>query len=297
MAAAGVAWLVESQMPWRVRDVVASAGPAGSLHVKRAGKGPWVGLSPGALLRAGDRVGTAPKPGEAVGDLRLASGVCVKLNAGTLLELLDEDRVYMYTGEVYVAARPGGRGFSIQTSSATVDVRGTRFTVLATKGSTRVTVIEGSVSLANRRGEVSVGPAQAASADKGAAPRAPVQVDPAKAIGWMLRSAPKISLSLSAKRISAGRPLVAQLTVTNPRREAIEIYAPGGAQPFYMFRITESTRGDSWVIQASPPPTQDAGAEGQAATVNIAPGGRHSFKCSPGQLTARPGEYSVSVIY
>jgi len=292
-AAAAVALLVHSRTPWKERQVVASAGTSGTIHVSLASEGSWELLPPGGLLRSGDRVATTRR---GAGQMRLSSGVSVDLNSGTVLELFDPSYLYMHTGEVYVVARPG-TGFTVQTESAKVRVTGTRFTVLAERGSTRVTVVEGSVEIRNAKGHVTVSAGQAASVDKGKAPRAPVATDPAKAIGWTLEPEPKISLALSGSRVRQGSKLTAEVTVVNPKAEPMSIYAPGGVQPFYMFRITGPRRGSSWVQQASPVRSASTAREPQAATISIDPGSRHSFKCSLPKLTAAPGEYTVSAIY
>jgi len=292
-AAAAVALIVRSRTPWREREVVASAGTSGTIHVSMASEGSWEMLPPGGLLRSGDRVATTRR---GAGQLRLSSGVAVDLNSGTVLELFDPNSLYMHAGEVYVVARPG-TGFTIKTKSANVRVAGTRFTVLVQDDSTRVTVVEGAVEVRNAKGKVMVNPGQAASVAKGSAPRPPVATDPAKAIGWTLEPEPKISLSLSARRLRQGGSLTAQITVINPKAEPMSIYAPGGVQPFYMFRITGPHRSSSWVEQASPILSSAAAGGPRAATISIDPGGRHSFKCALPKLTAAPGDYTVSAIY
>ncbi len=299
LAAAAISIIVYSYLPWRSRPIVGTAGHTGAIHLKRGGEGVWETLSPGRLLSVNDHIGTSDRGG----DILLSSGVSVRLHTKTLLELLSPHKIYMGAGRVYVAARPGGGEFTIDTGAAAVKVLGTRFDVMVLPDATRVTVVEGEVILSNKRGAVTIGPGMTASAARGEAPRRPVRCDPAKAIGWALRSstrAPDLGLSLSRARVKTGTALTAIIEVANNTGEPVEAYTAGDVQPFYMFRITRmsgSRPARSWTIQATPLATPGDIGRDHPKLVNLDRGEKYTAKCDLTGITRSPGRYEVSAVY
>ena len=79
-----------------------------------------------------------------------------------------------------------GRPFVLSTESGQVVVVGTSFGVRAPKGSTEVTLVEGSLLLARRDGKsgVRLTPGQRSRVVRGERPSAPERVDVSEALAW-----------------------------------------------------------------------------------------------------------------
>lgn len=123
-------------------------------------------------------------------EARLLNGVVIGLRAATQLRFVDSDgyHLHLVVGVVSVSVPKLGdsASFSIDTPDATVVVHGTRFTVAVAPGEsplTRVTVLEGRVSVAHAGREVMLGPGERYPSTSGASlPKRVSEPAPSKAV-------------------------------------------------------------------------------------------------------------------
>ena len=109
-----------------------------------------------------------------------------------------DTRFSLEQGSIWARAERGGQGLTVDTPAAAAAIRGTDWTMTVdANGRTSLTVLEGTVELANEFGSVSVAEGEAAAASIGSAPTKVIIVDPddreqmlfylslRNAFGWM----------------------------------------------------------------------------------------------------------------
>jgi tetratricopeptide (TPR) repeat protein len=127
-----------------------------------------------------------------------------------------DTRFSLEQGSIWARAERGGQGLTVDTPAAAAAIRGTDWTMTVDgNGRTSLTVLEGTVELANEFGSVSVAEGEAAAASIGSAPTKVVIVDPddreqmlfylslRNAFGWMPVS-PLSSPDMRAERARLG---------------------------------------------------------------------------------------------
>lgn len=127
-----------------------------------------------------------------------------------------DTRFSLEQGSIWARAERGGQGLTVDTPAAAAAIRGTDWTMTVDgDGRTSLTVLEGTVELANEFGSVSVAEGEAAAASIGSAPTKVVIVDPddreqmlfylslRNAFGWMPVS-PLSSPDMRAERERIG---------------------------------------------------------------------------------------------
>ncbi len=127
-----------------------------------------------------------------------------------------DTRFALESGSIWARAERGGEGLTIETPAAAAAIRGTDWTMTVDgNGRTSLTVLEGTVELANEFGSVSVAEGEAAAASIGSAPTKVIIVDSddreqmlfylslRNAFGWMPVS-PLSSPDMRAERARIG---------------------------------------------------------------------------------------------
>ncbi len=129
----------------------------------------------GASLRVGDRLGRCT----------LADGTRVTLRGRTELKVMavSPPVLGLGQGEAFFDVLPGGRGFSVVTPEARVDVTGTQFGVRRAD-QTDVVVVAGEVKVSSGKGEVAVPAGNGTTIRKSAAPSKPRAVDTDGPLAW-----------------------------------------------------------------------------------------------------------------
>lgn len=134
----------------------------GALQVDRTHDGTWRSVTVGDRLTGGDLLRTGQ---DARAALTLASGVSVRMDAGSSIQLAATDRVVLDQGALYVDTRPVGAPTSgaaaepvaaqslvVETSYGSVRHLGTQYQVRTAQGAMEIGVREGRVEVMNTSG-------------------------------------------------------------------------------------------------------------------------------------------------
>lgn len=160
----------------------------GRAVISRAGSASWVAGHTNQVLFPGDRLRTLER-----------SRAVVRLSDLSLLRLAELSHIQipaatsrrggfnLQRGLLYYFHRDQPGVMPVTTPTAYAVVLGTEFTVAVSEdGSTRLTLIEGTVEMSNEFGALTLRSGQAGSAGPGAAPVAMPAVNTARAIQWVL---------------------------------------------------------------------------------------------------------------
>lgn len=131
------------------RAVAQSLDVKAQLEFRRAGAvadDVWQSLAPGHKLLPGDGVRTST---HGYGSLALTSGVDLRMDRDTQLELLENDEVLLQRGAIYVEA-PGPSTLAVRTVHGIARDIGTRFEVRLDDASWQVQVRDGKVIVEDR---------------------------------------------------------------------------------------------------------------------------------------------------
>lgn len=171
-------------VPWAApAQVVVAEATAGSSLVR---DGSRIALVPGLALRPQDRLEIPAIPADGAVAVRYADGSHLTVHADAAVRLWDADgakRVALERGEVRgdIAPQPAGKAMRLSAPQAEAEVVGTRFSLVAADGVTRLAVSEGTVSLRRVDGSVSLvhagGSAEAGANATEPAPRALLDFD------------------------------------------------------------------------------------------------------------------------
>jgi tetratricopeptide (TPR) repeat protein len=186
-------------------------------------------------LFAGDAVRTGPLSRAAIlcvdeSQLKLNEDTVIVLNAavpsprlrlGEVLPVALPERVpSLYAvpqGEIWLRNKNEKFRFELETPAVTAAIRGTEFNLrVAADGATRITLLEGSLNLANPYGQMVLNPGEEGLARPGQAPTKRLLVQPADAVQWALYypgilSYRDLPLSAPEGRSPAGSPALAAL--------------------------------------------------------------------------------------
>jgi hypothetical protein len=190
----------------------------GKLYCKRVGEEKWRFLKVGDTLSPGDAIRTPPR-----------SQSVIKFNDGTVLRLNERTDLVMQTQKISVKMRffnvirmligelqfktlRGTAGFEVETPSAVASVRGTEANIWCVDIMTRVSVMEGLVSVWNDFGKVFVKKGEQCVVNLNEAPQQPVpmkQGDRKRIYEWLERIERHGRLELKGRRslCKAGEPL------------------------------------------------------------------------------------------
>lgn len=149
----------------------------------------WVSVGVGCLIHPGDRVRCGPDSWAVLG---LANGGSVTLGPGCEVRFDSLLYLRLFIGRLWAkvkpAAAPGAAGFSIETPSAVVGVRGTHFSVwVHDELSTTVSVASGAVKVFGNGVAVLVPEGYATRVKRGRAPEKPEPMDDDEKRAWAER--------------------------------------------------------------------------------------------------------------
>ncbi|MEW6227069.1 MAG: FecR family protein [Bacillota bacterium] len=157
----------------------------GTVVVLPAGSDLWENAAAGRGLCHGDRVKTGP---ESWATLALASGDSLMLGPGCEVCFDSLLHLRLFIGRIWAKVRPalgGAENFRVETPSAVVGVRGTRFTVCVKVDLiTAVSVASGLVEVAGADGMVLVPAGYATRVRRGLAPAPPQPMDKEERRAW-----------------------------------------------------------------------------------------------------------------
>lgn len=120
----------------------------GDVLVASAGNA-WTRVDAGHRIAIGDSVRS-----DARGALQLDNGIALRIDRGTSFKIVDEDRLMLHAGAVYVDAKPGeaSAAFVIDTAAGSVRHLGTQYEVRKRADGIDVSVREGRVMVESRGG-------------------------------------------------------------------------------------------------------------------------------------------------
>ena len=129
--------------------------------------------------------------------IRLASGVVIRLHAGSVLSLdaISPEKatlLNLLNGFVHFISRTP-RQLKISTPIANAGPEGTEFAISVDHGKASLWVYEGGVKFYNGKGSVKLNPGEGAQASLGQAPQAKVDIKPQDAVTWALYYPPVLA--------------------------------------------------------------------------------------------------------
>ena len=191
----------------------------GTVEVRRAQETDWSPVRRDDVFCAGDSIRVL---GYSRASVALPGETANRLDENTTITFLppaEQKRSWLEVlrGVLHIISRdPAAVG--VQTPFANAGIEGTEFLVVVTDVEATITVFEGTVTLSNSAGEVSVGSGQRVSARMGQLPIAQAVVRPRDAVQWTLYYSPVLDGPLPRKR-------------TRPRRNAPAIRCFTSAAP------------------------------------------------------------------
>jgi len=171
----------------------------GSVSRREGATGPWTPVSPGAGLCEGDTLRTGRNSRAAV--RFVAADTQIRLDQSTTLRILPPDsassdgHLDLIEGAARFFSRVKRR-LHIDTPFANALVDGTELLVRVDPERTRLDLFEGSLLVANARGQLRLSAGQGASAGRGEAPRLYRLLDPKDAVQWAISYEPMLSALL-----------------------------------------------------------------------------------------------------
>ncbi|EGV27965.1 FecR protein, partial [Thiorhodococcus drewsii AZ1] len=175
----------------------------GSVSRREGSTGPWTPVSPGAGLCEGDTLRTGRNSRAAV--RFVAADTQIRLDQSTTLRILPPDsassdgHLDLIEGAARFFSRVKRR-LHIDTPFANALVDGTELLVRVDPERTRVDLFEGSLLVANARGQLRLSAGQGASAGRGEAPRLYRLLDPKDAVQWAISYEPMLSALLWSRQ-------------------------------------------------------------------------------------------------
>ncbi|EXJ17053.1 TPR repeat protein [Imhoffiella purpurea] len=175
----------------------------GAVSRREGATGPWTAVSPGAGLCEGDTLRTGRNSRAAV--RFVAADTQIRLDQSTTLRILPPDsassdgHLDLIEGAARFFSRVKRR-LHIDTPFANALVDGTELLVRVDPERTRVDLFEGSLLVANARGQLRLSAGQGASAGRGEAPRLYRLLDPKDAVQWAISYEPMLSALLWSGR-------------------------------------------------------------------------------------------------
>jgi tetratricopeptide (TPR) repeat protein len=187
------AWRYYAVALWLALTIAASAATTnavlleleGQVQVARADSQAWQSASTNQVLRPRDQVRTLERSRAVV---RLSNLSTVRLGPLSMVRIPEErSGISLLRGLLYYFHRDKPGAFPVQMPSAYAVILGTEFTVeVAENGTTRLTLIDGSVEMTNQFGRVTLTNGEAALAEPNAAPRKTPAVEAVNVIQWVL---------------------------------------------------------------------------------------------------------------
>jgi hypothetical protein len=176
-------------------DPVASlARVEGTVEYRSARSDAWAALPEQAPLRAGDELRTSASGRAAI---RLASGVELRLDNGTGLELTDLHHAALRVGGVYVDSGVNGadasRALELDTPAGSVRHLGTQYEARVMDGTLRVGIREGLVAVGTSGGETVGKAGEQLAFDDGQVSRKPLAPN-ADAWAWIASITPPFAI-------------------------------------------------------------------------------------------------------
>jgi tetratricopeptide (TPR) repeat protein len=177
----------------------------GEVKIRRAGAADWEAAEPDQPLHEGDAVLTGA---DSSCTILCTDESQIKLNEQTLLVIKSvapsprlrlggivpaavrealSSSYKVLKGEIWLRNKREKFNFNLETPTVNGTIRGTELNVqVEADGSTRITLLEGSICLANEYGEICLVPGEEGSVQPGQAPTKQMLVQPADAVQWSL---------------------------------------------------------------------------------------------------------------
>jgi ferric-dicitrate binding protein FerR (iron transport regulator) len=206
----------------------------------------------------------------------------------TMVEPDGPSTLRVAAGRVYAEVRPGPGRMRFLTPHARVEVTGTKLVLEVREAGTRVSVVEGAVTVRADGADVPLAAGSGVDVGPGAA-AAPFTADVWRTRDWC--SAPTATLAVDPED-----PGILTFRLANPTPSPLTVRRFDPSDAVYSLAIGGRDGTLSTVLRG-PMVTGGARHPGEEACRVLAPGETYAVSFDPAKLGLAPGEYGISAVY